>query len=378
MKVLLFANTDWYLFNFRLLLIEDLIRKGWDVTLVSPSGVYVQQLRERGLQHIALNFSSGSTNPFVELRLFLRVLRAYARIRPNIIHHHTIKPVLYGSLAALILRIPYVNSITGLGHLFTTDSLRSRLFRPIVLNAYSLLFRSHLCHVVFQNSSQMNSFIAEGVARPNASTLIKGSGVSGDQFHPSMRIDHDIIRVLFASRLLREKGIGEFIHAARELGSDGSVVFTIAGDIYPDNPTSLTSQEVDELSGIPGIEYLGHVDDMARLLAETDLAVLPSYAEGAPKIVIEAMAMGLPVVVSDIPGCRDMVEDGENGILVPVADEVALTAAIRRLLADSELRRTMGDKSRSIFESGFDTRRINRETVAVYTALVRTRSAPID
>jgi len=373
-KILLFANTDWYLYNFRLGLAKALREQGHHVILLSPSGPYGERLRELGFDWRPFPFSTRSTNPLVELSVIRRLVTLYRAERPDLLHHFTIKCVLYGSIAALLSgNPPVINAVTGLGHIFTDPGAKARLLRPIVSALYRQVLNGAKRRTIFQNSEDRDFFIANRLVAAASSHLIRGSGVSGEKFRPeSTRSTNDGPPVmLFASRLLGEKGVFELLAAARTLSESGvSLRLLIAGDLYPENPSSLTSADLEALRSTPGVEYLGHVDDMPALLAQTDIVVLPSYREGTPRILVEAAAACKPIVATDIGGCRGLVQHDVNGLLVPVRDVSALTGALRRLLADADLRLMYGRAGRQIFEEGFSEDLVIEKTLAVYRELV--------
>jgi len=372
-KILLFANTEWYLYNFRLGLAKELREQEHHVILLSPPGPYGERLRELGFDWRPFPFSIRSTNPLVELDVIRRLVTLYRDERPDLCHHFTIKCVLYGSIAARLAgNPPVINAVTGLGHIFTDPGVKARLLRPFVRMIYRLALKGEGRRTVFQNDEDRAYFVNAGLVAAARVHLIRGSGVSAEKFCPSTQPATGSILpvVLFASRLMREKGVFELLAAAKSLAEDNYPFrLLIAGDLYPENPSSLTSADLEELRTTPGVEYLGHVDDMPALLAQTDIVVLPSYREGTPRILVEAAAAGKPIVATNIGGCRGLVQDGVNGLLVPVRDVPALVAALRRLLVDGALRTKFGRAGRLIFEAGFSEELVIEKTLAVYREL---------
>lgn len=376
-KVLLFANTSWYLYNFRLSLARRLQELGWEVVLVAPNGEYAGRLAGLGFRFIPFDFQTRGTNPLRELTVLGRLIRLYRQERPTIVHHFTIKCVLYGSLAARLAgRIPAVNAVTGLGWIFTNDSLPTRTSRPIVKALYRLVLRLVPCRVVFQNTEDRDLFLQEGLVPANRTDVIRGSGVDGTRFRPTrkdegMQSANGTTRVLFASRLLRDKGVFELLEAARVIRQRGlQADFLFAGDTYPDNPSSLTERDLDWLGRQEFVRYLGHVEQMPELLRRCDIVVLPSYREGTPRVLIEAAASGKPIVATDIAGCRGVVRHGVNGLLVPVGDVDALVDALTTLILRPDLRLAFGREGRSIVLSEFENSVVLRRTIAVYEDLL--------
>lgn len=369
MKIILFANTDWYLFNFRLGLAKALREKGHTLILLSPPGHYGDRLRELGFDWRPFPFSTRSTNPLSEVAVIRRLAAFYRAERPDLCHHFTIKCVLYGSLAARLSGNPQViNAVTGLGHLFTDPGLKAKLLRPVVRTLYRLALCGTNRRTIFQNDEDRAYFVTAGLADAGSARLIRGSGVSGEIFRPRERREEGGPPVaLFASRLLREKGVHELLAAVHLLHAAGCPLrLLVAGDLYAENPSSLSPADLATLRATPGVEYLGHVDDIPALLARTDIVVLPSYREGTPRVLVEAAAAGKPIVATDIGGCRGLVEDGINGLLVPVKDAEALANALHTLATDAELRERFGRAGRTIFEQGFTERMVLEKTLAVY------------
>ncbi|MGZ8191849.1 MAG: glycosyltransferase family 4 protein [Methylococcaceae bacterium] len=374
-KILLFANTDWYLFNFRLSLAKKLKNEGWDVVLISPSGEFGQKLLESGFKWIPFDFSNRSTNPFSEFAVILRLIRLYRKERPHLAHHFTIKCVLYGGIAARFTHgTSVVNAVTGLGHIFTDSGIKAQLLRPVVGFLYRKTLNRKNTRVIFQNDDDRLHFTNTKLVDKSLTHLIRGSGVNCDIFNPKHLgdvADNKVVSVLFASRLLREKGIYELLAAAKILNTgEIAVEFLIAGDLYPGNPSSLTESELEDIKKLDGVTYLGHVHDMHALLAKSDIVVLPSYREGTPRILIEAAAMEKPIVCTDIAGCLGLVQEGVNGFLVPVKAIDMLAEKLRILISDSQLRRDFGRAGRQIVLSEFDEKKVLQKTFNVYQELV--------
>lgn len=370
-KFVFFANTDWYLFNFRLGLARSLRDAGMEVVLVSPRGRYSAKLRDE-FNWIELSFDGGSYNPLGNVAIYRQIYKIYRKEKPDCVHNFTIKCVLFGGIAARNLCIPTVNSITGLGHIYTSNSLKVLLARRIVNRLYSFACNHKRALTVFQNDEDRNLLVNNSVIASENALIIRGAGADCTEFHPSSRRtaepDGKPCRILFASRLLREKGVFELIEAARILRSEGlEFELLLAGERYPTNPSSLSEEDVRELQS--DAEFLGHVDDMAALLSNVDLVVLPSYREGTPKILLEAGAAGLPLIATRIAGCRGIVQAGVNGEVVSVKSVDGLVDAMRKLITRPDLRRQYGIASREIVVKHFSDRVINGRMMAVYDRL---------
>jgi glycosyltransferase involved in cell wall biosynthesis len=372
-KVILFANTEWYLYNFRLSLIRALIARGVRVLALSPPGPYGQRLIEAGCEWIALPMDRRSLNPLREAILLARLAGIYREFRPDLAHHLTIKCVVYGSFAAALAGTSgVVNAVTGLGHVFTDEGLRSRMLRPVVRGLLRSCFRGRKVRLILQNPDDQAAFQRAKLAPAESVRLIRGSGVNAALFTPVAQRSHGgPVRILLATRLLREKGVLEFVDAARSLKQ--AVVpaeFWLAGRPDPGNPSSVSQAMIDGWHAEGVVRALGHVETIHELLQQVDMVVLPSYREGTPKILLEAAACGLPIVATDVPGCREIVSHGHNGLLVPARDSAALASAIRLLIADPETRARMGAAGRAKVLAEFDERSVIRQTLDVYRELV--------
>lgn len=380
MKVLLFANTEWYLYNFRLSLARALRDAGHEVVLMSPPGPYGDRLIEAGFRWIAAPMDRGSLHPLKELALLFWLRRLILAERPEIVHGFTIKCAVYASLAARMAgRAGHssgrVNAVAGMGYVFTSNDLKARALRPLVRGLMRLALDGSKARLIVQNPDDAAFFIGATMVDPARIRLIPGSGVDCRRFAPMPGLpaasNGRRLRVLMAARLLWDKGLAEFADAARLVRQRGHAVqFLLAGEPDPGNPAAVPEAAVRRWVDEGVLEWLGHIDDMPELLRSTDVAVLPSYREGLPKGLIEAAACGLPVVTTDVPGCREVVLDDVNGLLVPVRDSGALASAIIRLCEDDELRRRLGAAARSRAETDFDERIIIDHTIKVYQELL--------
>ena len=374
MKVIFFANTDWYLYNFRLELARFLRENGFEVVMLSPVGSYGPLLQAAGFRWVALDMDRRSLNPARELALIRRISAVYAAEKPDIVHHFTIKCVVYGSLIARWNRIHRrVNAVTGMGYVFSDEGFRARLLRPVVRGLIKGALGGSGSHLILQNKDDVADFVAADLGSSTRTHLIMGSGVDTSRFKPAAapRARTRLMRVLLASRLLWDKGIREYIEAARLLKSDNlPIEFLLAGNPDPGNPGSVPSAQLAKWQESAEVTYLGHVDDMPALLAQVDVAVLPSYREGVPRSLLEAAACGLPIITTDVPGCREVVRNGENGLLIPPRDPAALAAAIRYLRDRPEERSRMGAEARRTVLQDFDQKIVFERTFAVYRDLL--------
>lgn len=378
-KIILFANTDWYLYNFRRSLALALKQQGHDVLLISPPGAYGDKLRALGLRWEPVPMDRRSLNPLREARLLAWLVALFRRERPALVHGFTIKCAVYGSLAARLAGVPArVNAVAGMGYVFTSNDLKARLLRPVVRTLMHAALDGHQARLVLQNPDDVALFERAGFVDRSRIRLIPGSGVDCSRFtaRSEARDAKQPLRVLLAARLLWDKGIAEYIAAARQLKAEGrDIRFLLAGDPDPGNPAAVPEADVRGWVDEGVVEWLGHVDDMPALFARTDIVVLPSYREGLPKGLIEAAACALPLVTTDVPGCREVVTDGVDGLRVPVRDAAALARAIARLQDDPALARRLGEAARAKALSQFDERVVLAATLSVYDELLRAPTA---
>lgn len=364
MKILLFANTDWYLYNFRLPLARALRDQGHQVVLLSPAGRHSNLLEKAGFAWQAFQLQRKGTNPFVELLTISRLVRTYRALKPGVVHHFTIKPVLYGSIAARLAGIPHtINAITGLGHIFTDA-------HPALRNLAVLLYRISLgnSQVIFQNKVDMGTFQQLKLIRPEQTHLIPGSGVDLRTFQSIPLPPTSPPLVILPARLLKAKGVLEFVEAARLL--KGRARFALVGEPDPGNPDSVSAEELSGWQSSGVVEAWGWRDDMPRVIAQASIVCLPSYyGEGLSRTLLEAAACGRPIITTDSPGCRELVRDGKNGRLVPVRDALSLARAIAELLAIPEQWSEMGAYGRAWVEQNFSQERVLEQTLAVYAKL---------
>lgn len=367
MKILLVANTDWFLYNYRLNFARFLRREGHEVVLVSPEGPFVSALQGDGFRWVRWEVGRQSLAPWKEWDALWRLVRLYRKERPDVVNHMTIKPVLYGGIAAAITGVPrVVSNITGRGYVLVSDELRARLLRPLTLALYRLILRSPRQQVLFENDLDRQYFLLQRLLRPGQAHLLTGLGVDVERFHPVPH-HNEVPVALFAGRFLREKGVEELVEAGKILRQRG-VAFrlALAGDVDAGNPLSLARETVQAWAEAGLAEWWGFQPRMEEVYAQADVFVFPSYyGEGMPAALMEAVACGLPVVATDLPGCRVAVEDGVNGYLVPTRDVEALANRLEDLLRSEDLRRQMGARSRQIALERFNQIAIHRQILAV-------------
>lgn len=372
MKIVFFANTDWYLYNFRRSLALAAQAAGYEVLLLSPPGPYGERLRALGLRWDPVPMDRRSLNPLREARLLLYLVRLLRREQPALVHGFTIKCAVYGSLAARLAGVgARVNAVAGMGYVFTSGDLKARLLRMPVRALLRLALGGKGARLILQNPDDVKLFAAAGLVDAEQVRLIPGSGVDCSRFVARDIQPVAVPRVLLAARLLWDKGLAEYVDAIRLLRAQGrQIEFLLAGMPDPGNPASVSEATVTGWVEEGLLTWLGHVDDMPALFAGVDVVVLPSYREGLPKGLIEAAACALPLVTTDVPGCREVVSDGVDGLIVPPRDAAALAAAIARLCDDPALARRLGLAARSKALAAFDERIVIAHTLQVYAELL--------
>lgn len=367
------VNVDWFFISHRLPIAVAAVRQGARVTVVSTATGRHHQLEAYGIDHLAFDWRRGERGVVGELDIVRRLGPALRRLRPDLIHTVTLKPVVYGSLCARLFtsKIPVVNAISGLGSVFLGSESTRRLKGPV-----SALYRAALRHpnawTIFQNPDDLDLFRQRGWVRADRATLIRGSGVDTAVFYPGTPAEPPL--VVLPARLLRDKGVQEFADAARILSTrlKYPVRFALVGGSDPQNPTGLSEKEVKNIVSEGFVEVWGFRTDMDTVLRSASIVVLPSYREGLPKALLEAAASGKPLVATDVPGCREIAVAGSNALLVPPRDARSLAEAIQRLLSEYDLRAAFGKRSRQLAVREFSVERIVEATLYLYARALGT------
>lgn len=350
--IVLSINTSWNIVNFRSGLVRRLLAEGHRVVAVSPADAHVPALMAMGVEHVPIAIDSKGLSPMRDLRLLRDYHRILRDLRPAAYLGWTIKPNVYGSLAAHALRIPVVNNISGLGTAFIKVGPLTHLVR--------LLYRAALARsatVFFQNAHDRDLFVAQRLVRAERTMLLPGSGIDLAHFAPVEGGGGDPFVFLMIARLLRDKGVVEFADAARMVRQGRlGVVFRLLGSIDAQNRTALPRATVEQWQRDGVVDYLGEAGDVRPFIAGADCVVLPSYREGMPRSLLEAAAMAKPLIATDVPGCTEIARAGENALLCAPRDARSLADAMIAMLDLSYgRRRAMGDRSRRIAEDEFDT-----------------------
>lgn len=375
-KLLFVVTADWYFCSHRLILARVAKSKGFDVVVVTRVMNHGKQIEEEGFKLIPIGMERSGKSLLKEIVTLWELIGIYKNERPDIVHHVAMKPVLYGSFAALITRVPHVvNALTGMGYMFISSKREAILLRKIVSSAFRILLNRPNSRVILQNPDDQHLMVQSGILNSERIVLIRGSGVDTMEFSPTPE-PSGMLTVVLASRLLWDKGVGEFVEAARILCKKGvSARFVLVGDTDPENPAAVPTSQLEDWNRSGIVEWWGRRDDMPHIFSESHIVCLPSYREGLPKVLLEAAACGRAIVTTDVPGCREIVRQGENGLLVPVRDSSALAEALHRLIEDPVLRRHMGENARKIALAEFSVEKVVADTLALYQQL--SSKAPI-
>lgn len=371
-RVIYLSAKDGYFFSHRLDLAKRVQNAGYEVFLAAPKGPYRERIEAAGVPVLDVPMERQGRNPAADARTLAAIVALYRKMRPSLVHHVAIKPILYGSLAAKVARVPaVVNAMAGMGYVFLSPQLLSRAIRPGVKLAYRALVNAENARVILQNPDDIERWVSWRVMRRDRIVLIRGAGVDLDRFRVAPEPAGDPV-VLLPARFLFDKGIGEFVEAARLLRARGVAArFRLLGEPDRGNPEAIDDATLARWRTEGAVEIHPWCDDMPAALAEASVVCLPSYGEGLPKALLEGAAVGRPLVTTDVPGCREVVRDGDNGLLVPARDAHELAGALERLLRDASLRSEMGGRARQRVENEFSSALVAEQTLQLYESLLR-------
>ena len=373
MKIVICLNTAWNLVNFRAGLIRALVAAGHEVVAVAPDDKYAASLKALGCRFVPLHMENGGTNPVQDALLVWRFWRLFSNERPDVYLGYTVKPNVYGSLAAHMMGIQVINNIAGLGTVFIKDGWLVRVVRWL----YRMALKRSV-KVFFQNPDDRALFIDGGMVRAKVAELLPGSGVDLERFisPPKTEAGNAKFRFLLIARMLRDKGVGEYVDAARLLRQRWpQAEFCLLGFVDVQNPAAISRAEMDAWVAEGVVNYLGVSDDVRTQLATADCVVLPSYREGTPRTLLEAAAMACPIITTDAVGCREVVDDGVNGYLCKVREAGDLAEKMERMLSLSpEHRAEMGLRGRTKMVAEFNEQIVIRKYLAAISGIPVQRS----
>lgn len=366
-KLIFFVAVDWFFVSHFLSRAIAAREAGYEVVVLTRVTQCRKIIEATGLRIIPLTINRKSLSPLDAVLTVARVWRIYRREKADIVHQVALKPIVLGGLSAWLARVPgVVNAVVGGGYVITASRWTMRMVRPFLRLGLKLLLNPKGSLVIFENRDDLAFFVSRNFVRQESAILIRGAGVDPEAYRTECAPPGTPMVVLVA-RLLWDKGIGEFVEAARLLRARGIPGrFVVIGGADPDNRSSIDSSTLERWRAESSVEFWGFREDIPKILETASIACLPSYREGLPKSLLEAMAAGLPCVTTDVPGCREVVRDGDNGILIPPRNPEALADALTALLRDPEMRKRMGRRGRERVVAEFSEQRVIAETLAVY------------
>ena len=375
-KLLYFIGVDWFFYSHFLGRAIAAKEAGYEVVVLTGLTRPDDPLAQHGIKLIGIPFERRSLNPIGLMRNLVDVIRVLKQEKPDIVHQIALKPILIGSTACRLLGIKRViSAVVGLGFAFSSEKGSAQVVRRMLSGLFRLVLDKRHSKTVFENKDDRDYFINQGWVNKDGAVLIRGAGVDIERFKPKLRETLSNPKppiVILLSRMLWDKGIGEFVEAARQLRQQhgsSDARFVLVGDPDDDNRGAISRDQLNGWQEEGVIEWWGFRPDVENILAQATISCLPSYREGLPKSLLESIAMGLPCVATDVPGCREAVVDGVNGLLVPARDSVALASAIDRLLANPDLRQRFGQASRQMAVDHFSTEMVNEQTLELYSQM---------
>lgn len=370
-RLLFLITEDWYFCSHRLDLARAARDAGFDVLVATRVQDHGKRIEQEGFKLLSIRMIRKSRHPLRELAAVLELVGLYRRERPDIVHHVAMKPILYGSLAARLARVPaVVNAFAGLGYVFIAPGRWAWVVRVLIGRALRWALALPRARVVVQNAEDRERLVRDGIVPPGRAVVIRGSGIDTAAFTPGPASAGEPLVVL-ASRMLWDKGVREFVEAAGLMKAQGvRAKCVLVGMVDEENPAKIPERQLQAWQAEGDIEWWGHRDDMRAVLSAARVVVLPSYREGLPKVLLEAAACARPIVAADVPGCREVVRNGDTGILVPPKNAPALAQAITTLLHDPALCERMGRRGRDLVVKEFSVERIAGETLALYRELL--------
>jgi glycosyltransferase involved in cell wall biosynthesis len=371
-RLLLVVTEDWYFASHRFDLARTARVAGFDVALATRVSSWRGRIESEGIRVFPLQFMRRSSRqPWVELQAIRELASLYRDWKPDVVHHVAAKPVIYGGLAARRTGVKgVVAALAGLGHAFASERASARMLRPALLAAYRAALKQRHVRLIVQNPEDQRFVLEQRLVQQQELRVIRGSGVDTQVFHPHAD-PGGVPTFVLVARMLWDKGVGEFVDAARQLRQRNVPArFILVGEADPDNPAAIAREQLRRWHSEGLVEWWGQRSDIADVLAGVHVACLPSYREGLPKSLLEAAACGLPLIATDVPGCREIAVHEETALLVPPRNSTALAEAMTRLASDAGLRRRLGAAGRQRVCEHFSTERITGQTIALYRELV--------
>ena len=367
-KLLFIVNVDWFFISHRLILAEQALKKGFEVFVACEDTGRSNEITIKGIEFINLPFSRSGTNPISEFRTIFSFYKIYNEIKPNIVHHITLKPVIYGTLISRLFNsIGIVNAVSGLGYNFTAG--RKGLVQKIMIQLLRIGFNRRNISVIFQNDDDEKVFKDLNIiSNTNSIFKIKGSGVDLIKYPQSKLPSFEVIKILFPTRMLWDKGVKELRIASEILKEKykESIQLLLSGMADDGNKAGVPSSYLEDWQDDNFVKWIGYQKEMVKIYQDCHVVVLPSYREGMPKSLIEACAIGRAIITTDAIGCKECVDEGINGFKVPVCSTDELAAAIEKLILNHELIKEMGENSRRKAEKEFDLKIVISKHLVIY------------
>jgi len=375
-KIAVVSHLDLNIYLFRLELMKFLLNKGWKVYALFPEGEYSEKIKQYGIECIHYKLDRRSLNPFKELKTLLDIKTKLIQIKPHILHTVTVKPNIYGTIAGKMAGVPIiVNSVTGVGSFFVDDSFKAKCVKEIILKLYSFTMR-YSNGVIFLNQDDMNLFLNKKILKRDKAFLIKGSGIDTNLWKPVEKKQKNSypVKIVCIARLIKHKGVEEYLRVAEVLKKEFKerVEFILIGDFYDGNHYPISEELLSRYIKNKIIIYYRWMplEDVKEMLRQCDIFVLLSYREGVPRTGIEALSVGLPIIITNVPGCKEIVEDGKNGFLVPVKNVDKVVEKLKLLIENPNVRQKFGEYSRQKGVREFDVRLIVQKYLDVYLKLM--------
>jgi len=369
-KLLFVVNVDWFFISHRLIIAEEALKKGFEVIVACEDTGRSNEINNTGIKFIDFSFSRSGINPITEFVTIIKFYKIYNQIKPDLVHHITLKPIIYGTLISRLFKVKgVVNAVSGLGYNFTAD--RKGLVQNIMIQLLRIGFKRNNLTVIFQNDNDKKAFLDLNIiSDTNIIVKIKGSGVDLVKYPQSNLPSFDLIKVLFPARMLWDKGVNELRIASEILKEKYScrIQIILSGMVDDGNKAGVPTSYLEDWQDGKYVKWFGYQKEMVKIYQDSHIVVLPSYREGMPKSLLEACAIGRVIVTTDAVGCKECVEEGFNGLKVPVGSTRELASAIEKLILDNELIQEMGKNSRKKAEKEFDVKNVIFKHMEIYNS----------
>lgn len=372
-KILFIVSEDWYFVSHRFNLAKEAISKGYEVSLLTNVNSHKNEIESAGINLLPWSLQRNSFNPIKEIRSIIQIISAINFIQPSLVHSVALKPILYSSIASKFSCVKsIVFAFAGLGYLFTSNKFLIKIGRLPVVISLRLLLNNDNSNFIFQNQDDIDIFLTLKIAKESNINLIPGSGVDTNRFFPDFQKVRDSVPIIILpARLLWDKGIGDFVEAAKILrDKDFNARFVLVGQFDPHNPANIPQSKIDEWVRNKIIEYWGFQENMPKILNQSTIVCLPSYREGFPKVLLEAASCSKPIIATDVPGCRQAVHHNKNGLLVPLRNPKVLAGSIEKMVNDKDLCEKMGEAGLKRVHSELSQEIISKKTFSIWEKII--------